>query len=869
MSSQSPNAASELSHLLTRGWQIDSGEVILAKHDLVEKHLTVSTIAEHYLRSRIDHYSAAAVCGQDSIITGSVSLVSLAIGKINKVLAESDNLQSDIATIAQNLNSTTLRAVIRDGRLPYVVLRAFVDLPYETEPGDESGTLGKLQDIDEAVLLNEKYIRTRTPEENADGAYLLSIEDLGKIFGHVPSDLVTAMTIRRMEPPSGGFECLSEKRERTIRICSSSQSYCDRFHPLTNNILKGLDWSHVFLAGGMALTTLIHPDESEGASPYIQDSDLNIYLYDLDADQANRKVEEIYNVWKHNLPVSNRKTLVVKNAKTINLIPDYPHRRVQIVLKLFKSPTQVLLGFDLDVCAIGFDGSRTLMLPRCARAIETGYNVFTMDMIWGHCLKSRSSSREARIFKYAERGFGLRILPIYVRSLEHGHATIPVSKIDKATKTDNSSQDDGSEEARTLPYLPAPCRRFDSRDTYRMPDGPEAGIKTLKRVVYLEGAEPRQLDRSVCELDGLNNSGSLDYLQGLAMLEVFVRHVEGWRLTVQKDALFDFSVYESPMIDRRNYDGSSSYAWDSSFGPKSIGRSLNEQSQEHFNRLKNAICAKLQIPYQDFGYSGYLTRRIRQQVHGPDLKSVMEKQITIPMMVPYDLENFLLNVLPNVSATVSAPKPFLIPVHDPSLPPLRTNAPGVLPHLNDTATEEGNLRYWVITNKSMWAGQNRVADEVFEILWSLFDWFRRRNDNRVVRNCTEPEAVWHMAESIRRRAVQPEIPQSYGVPSTRYSRIIASNRRVLSPAEMMLFRAWVLAEPICNDRRTFHPPRNFEDDAYLYPVPDELFWKDGMEGEWSGEYVPQWRYVPVDEESQQQSGRRKRKSDDIPMDEDA
>ena len=589
MSSSSTGDSSDLSEILTRSWHIDAGEKISARNELEKQQHTVSSIAEHYLRSRIDHCAIGVADNQAPVTTGSVSLVSLAIGKINQVLADSGDLQSDIVTIAKSLNSTTLCEVLRDGRLPYVVLRSFLDLPYETVARNESGTLGKLQDIDEAVLLNEKYIRARSPGENADGGHLVSIEDLGKICGHIASESATTMIIRRMEPPSGGFECLNEKRERTIEICANSQSYRERFHLLTEDILKGLDWSNVFLAGGMALTALMHTGEPN-TSPHIQESDLDIFLYGLNADQANQKAEEIFNVWKNNLPANNQNILVVKNFKTINLIPDYPNRRIQIVLKLFKSPTQVFLGFDLDACAIGFDGTRALMLPRCARAIETGYNVFTMDFVWGHYLKGRNASREARVFKYADRGFGLRILPTYVKSLEEGYPITLASKIDKVATTNQSPQNDESEEVRALPYLSAPCRGYESREAYRMPAGPEAGIKTLKRVVYLgqdftnrfcfgntplhypskaflkeyphrwikdyearkehtqkriddfnrllaEGKEPSPQDEGKAqELDSKDTFQDPDYRRSLAMLEIFVRRLEARRLMNRKEA---------------------------------------------------------------------------------------------------------------------------------------------------------------------------------------------------------------------------------------------------------------------------------------------------------------------------------------------
>ena len=587
MSSQPAEDVLDDSDLLTRSWHMNAQEFGDAKDELEKKHLTVSSVAEHYLRSRIDYYSACARKGKGLASTGAASLVSLLIGKINQALAESDDLQSDVATIAKGLNSTTLCEVLRDSRLPYVVLRVFLDLPYETVASNESGTLARLQDIDEAVILNEEYIRTRSLEGNTDGAHLLSIEDLGKVIGHTPSDLETSIVITRMEPPLGGFECLGENRKRTVEICATSQSYCERFDSITKGILRGLDWSHVLLAGNMALATLIYMDESSEANRDIQEGELNIYLYGLDADQANQKVEEIFKVWTSNLPPDNQDTLVVKNVRTIEFIPDYPNRRLRVILRVFDSLTQVLLRFDLDACAIGFDGRRALMLPRCARAIETGYNVFTMNIIYGSFLGERYSRRETRIFDSADRGFGLRILPAYARSLEKGHTTMPSGKVDEATKNHGSHHDDGSEDVRKLSYLPAPCRKYDGRDSYRMPDGPEDGIKTLKRVAYLGqdlasrfyfGTTPlhypskkwleaypnlyikdynarkehlrkrgEELERLLPEklntrlskanfydLDGRDSLMDHNTHFSLSAFEVFARHVEAWRMTARR-----------------------------------------------------------------------------------------------------------------------------------------------------------------------------------------------------------------------------------------------------------------------------------------------------------------------------------------------
>ncbi|KAJ7760853.1 hypothetical protein DFH07DRAFT_816007 [Mycena maculata] len=65
-----------------------------------------------------------------------------------------------------------------------------------------------------------------------------------------------------------------------------------------------------------------------------------------------------------------------------------------------------------------WNGNEFSMLPRAVRALETGYTVFTMNMIQGHYLSERQATQEQRVFKYADRGYGVRILPSYISSLE-------------------------------------------------------------------------------------------------------------------------------------------------------------------------------------------------------------------------------------------------------------------------------------------------------------------------------------------------------------------------------------------------------------------------------------------------------------------
>ena len=234
-----------------------------------------------------------------------------------------------------------------------------------------------------------------------------------------------------------------------------------------------------------------------------------------------------------------------------------------------------------------------------------------------------------------------------------------------------------------------------------------------------------------------------------------------------------------------------------------------------------SLAAKLQ-PIDN----GYLTRRIRRQICGNDLATVLAKQITIPLLIPFDLENYLVNMLPSDYPdlpTSFTAKPVLIPVHDPA----RHDPNATLPSLVDVPTEAGNLRYWVLSNTNMWACQHRVMDEVFEVLWSLFHRFTESSKIHSA-NISGPEATWYMAKSFRGRCVLPKVTNPFTSSATTSRRVGAPSP--LDAREAALFRAWIFAVP-------YYVPRDFIDDwderggmfdeeAYMYPVPDELFWKD-------------------------------------------
>ena len=384
---QTVTPTSELPDFLRTTWKFSQLDLGNARRKNKLRDWTVSSLAETYIKAHLATYEKLLREGEEveNVQDQAPSLAKLSAGKIIGVLEASDNIKTDVSTIAKSLNTITLRQVLEDPRTSYLTLRSFLNLPQGFGPANAAEATKEMIDIDEAVLRNERYIRSRGLEANKDNKGLVNLDDAHVLF-NIPSsnDRQQPLTITRRDPPKGGFECFNQRRERTISFQPSNKAFSDTFDRITGNILKGLNWDNVFVAGGIVLATLLHPTMKDGSTKLkdtdkrIQDGDIDLYIYGLGPLEATEKVKEIYEVWRSNLPANNQQKLVVKNSKTINFLADYPNRRVQIILKITSSPTQILLNFDLDICAMGFNGKEVLMLPRCARALETGYNIFTM-----------------------------------------------------------------------------------------------------------------------------------------------------------------------------------------------------------------------------------------------------------------------------------------------------------------------------------------------------------------------------------------------------------------------------------------------------------------------------------------------------------
>ncbi|KAM6501508.1 ankyrin repeat protein [Amanita muscaria] len=172
-----------------------------------------------------------------------------------------------------------------------------------------------------------------------------------------------------------------------------------------------VDWSNVIAAGGSVqacLAPLADEDKvSKRAtrkyyhSAAYPSSDIDLFLWGLTLEQAEKKIVTIYEAVRDSVPWD---VTCVRTKNTVSIHSQYPYRSVQIVLRLYHSPAEVLAGFDIDAPCCAYNGMDVWANPRAIVAMMRQCN--TTDVT------RRSPSYEVRLAKYAKRGF-----EIYVPSL--------------------------------------------------------------------------------------------------------------------------------------------------------------------------------------------------------------------------------------------------------------------------------------------------------------------------------------------------------------------------------------------------------------------------------------------------------------------
>ncbi|KAI9433859.1 hypothetical protein H4582DRAFT_1856238 [Lactarius indigo] len=171
-----------------------------------------------------------------------------------------------------------------------------------------------------------------------------------------------------------------------------------------NSLSQLIDWSNVIAAGGSVQACLMPlPKAAMGSKRAMRkhfhekafpSSDVDLFLYGLTTEEAERKIITTYEAVRDSVPWE---VTCVRTKHTVSIHSQYPYRSIQIVLRLYSSPAEVLTGFDIDAPCCAYDGDRVWANPRAIVAMMRQAN--TVDMT------RRSPSYEVRLAKYSSRGF--------------------------------------------------------------------------------------------------------------------------------------------------------------------------------------------------------------------------------------------------------------------------------------------------------------------------------------------------------------------------------------------------------------------------------------------------------------------------------
>ncbi|KAJ7166058.1 ankyrin repeat protein [Mycena filopes] len=343
-------------------------------------------------------------------------------------------------------------------------------------------TMARLQTAEAQAFLKRVQGLPKGPGVPLDPILKPSLEDeteLRRLFA-------TDKTHARLSNPYVGlvdvFDAPADIRTTRARVVKDEDDLSAQYHgPDIDEFKKNwgvfsegslsqlFDWSNVVAAGGAVLACLTPLSEEAKVSKrsmrkYYHSaayptSDVDLFLWGMTPEQAEVKITKIYEAVRDSVPWD---VTCVRTKHTVSIHSQYPYRSVQIVLRLYSSPAEILAGFDIDAPCCAYDGQRVYASPRAIVAMMRQAN--TVDMT------RRSPSYEVRLSKYSARAFevyvpGLKradIDPtIYERSIIRVTGLARLLVLEKLTNSDVRFA--FLESRRTLRGRPNPLSQYNRR----------------------------------------------------------------------------------------------------------------------------------------------------------------------------------------------------------------------------------------------------------------------------------------------------------------------------------------------------------------------------------------------------------------------
>ena len=217
--------------------------------------------------------------------------------------------------------------------------------------------------------------------------------------------------------------------------------------------LQGVDLTNLLIAGGSVRSILLSGSEScdldifvykiakpsvavERIEKFIQDIYFTLtriknksYMKEkLEQQQSNKNLSKADRT-ELEKKLSNDKTIYDKfldlkmiamyNGSTITLMVD--DKKVQIILRLYNTKSEIIHGFDLGSSAVGFDGTNVIFTSLGKFCYENMVNIFDGTR--------RSTTYEYRLIKYFDYGFAIVLPNFNIKKLRTDYHKYHLSEV--------------------------------------------------------------------------------------------------------------------------------------------------------------------------------------------------------------------------------------------------------------------------------------------------------------------------------------------------------------------------------------------------------------------------------------------------------
>jgi hypothetical protein len=219
----------------------------------------------------------------------------------------------------------------------------------------------------------------------------LSLYERMKKPVHLASALVDELLLTHSW--RGQMQKADHPRKRSI---ASYNKFVAHWQMCSHGQFEGVDMSNIFIAGGSVLSCMLPECSYENLGA----SDIDCFVYGLSPEQATTRVLEVVEaicnrraeikarfmrspfdpknspyVVKAFRKVANPGLLtappvLAKSLHALTLAGDEIFRPVQFIMRAYRSPAEVLLGFDVDCCAVGLSLGDCRPAPAPAPALK-------------------------------------------------------------------------------------------------------------------------------------------------------------------------------------------------------------------------------------------------------------------------------------------------------------------------------------------------------------------------------------------------------------------------------------------------------------------------------------------------------------------